>query len=61
MDYYEFVNGNTNKGQPSYICSTTDFVQATDAPDGSSLVVVDETSHAVSSYYIAFNGYWCSL
>ena len=44
-----------------YICSSTEFAQATTVPDGSTLTVVDESSHTVTGYYIAFNGYWNQL
>lgn len=42
----------------SYICSTTEFEQETDCVDGSELQVVDETTHKVVSYHIAYHGHW---
>lgn len=43
---------------PTYICSTSDFVVSTDAVDGSTLMVVDTSTHVINKYYIAFDGYW---
>lgn len=53
--------GAINKNAPDYICSTTDFNTETTKVDGSTLVVVDETSHKVVGTYIAFNGNWNEL
>lgn len=44
-----------------YICGATDFVQETDKEDGATLMVVDEASHTVIGYYMAYNGYWNEL
>lgn len=48
-------------GKPPYMCKSTEFSAKTEKEDGSSLIVVDDGSHKVAGYYIAFNGYWCSL
>lgn len=61
MNDFELKSGNINKGQPSYICSTSEFVQTTDAENGSNLIVVNESTHKVENYYIAYNGYWNEL
>jgi len=44
--------------QSGYICSVSEFELETTADDGAELQVVDETSHKVVSYHIAYNGYW---
>lgn len=54
----EFENGAYNLHKPTYICSKTDFTAQTDKEDGCELQVIDESSHTVTGYYIAFNGYW---
>ncbi|MCR5256090.1 MAG: hypothetical protein K6D96_09230 [Acetatifactor sp.] len=46
------------KEAPTYMCSTTEFEQGTDFEDGTKLMVVNESSHTVVGYYMAFNGYW---
>lgn len=58
MKLIEHENGALNKHVPSYICSTAEFVVETDKPDGAELQVIDESSHTVSGYYVAYNGYW---
>lgn len=61
MTKYEVNQGNVNFNQPSYICAKTEFTQTTDAEDGSVLIVVDETTHTVDKYCIAFNKNWNEL
>lgn len=55
------LNNITIADKPTYMCSSTEFAQATDAADGSTLMVVDETTHKVTGYYQAYNGYWNEL
>lgn len=61
MVKFENNNGGLNINAPSYLCSSTEFEATTDATDGSVLMVVNESSHAVEKYCIAFNGYWNEL
>ena len=42
----------------SYVCSTTEFKQETTVDDGCQLEVVDESTHKVVGYYLAYHGYW---
>lgn len=58
MKRYEQEEGSLNIHAPSYVCSTAEFEQTTTAPDGSNLEVVDENTHKVVGYYLAYNGYW---
>lgn len=60
MRKYEDLSG-VPQSAPQYICSTAEFEQETKAPDGASLVVVNESTHAVDNYYIAYKGYWNTL
>ncbi len=55
------LNNITIAEKPTYMCSATEYEQETEAADGSTLMVVDETSHKVTGYYMAFNGYWNEL
>lgn len=43
------------------VCSKTEFTQTTDKPDGTILMVIDEGTHTVDGYYIAYKGYWNEL
>jgi len=52
------VSNFSNLDKASYVCSTTEFTQTTDAEDGSMLEVVDESTHTVVKYCLAYNGYW---
>lgn len=58
MVVYGLNKGTVNKNSPDYICSKDEFIQDTGAEDGSTLVVIDEDTHTVDSYCIAFNGKW---
>lgn len=58
MKTYERLEGQFHDAAPSLICSTTDFTQTTTQPDGATLMVVDESSHTVTGYYVAYNGFW---
>lgn len=42
----------------TYVCSSTEFNQVTTCEDGCQLEVVDESTHKVVGYYLAYNGYW---
>ncbi len=61
MVKYENNNGGLNINAPSYLCSTAEFEATTEVPDGSVLMVIDESSHTVNKYCIAYNGYWNEL
>lgn len=54
----ELESGTMNMHAPCYVCSTDEFQVATDKADGSELQVVDESTHTVVNYYIAYKGYW---
>lgn len=54
----EHESGTQNFHSASYICSTADFVAETDMPDGTELQVVNESTHKVEKYCVAYNGYW---
>lgn len=54
----EHENGVYNVHAPGYICNTAEFQVETDKADGSELQVVDESTHKVVSYHIAYNGHW---
>lgn len=58
MKKIEERNGTVNLGTMGYICSVDEFTVETTAPDGSELQVVDESTHTVVSYHIAYKGYW---
>lgn len=53
--------GNVASNKPSYMCSLAEFTTATTEEDGTILLVVDEASHAVTKYCIAYNGNWNEL
>lgn len=44
--------------QLSYVCSLDEYTPETDKPDGCQLEVVDETTHKVVKYCLAYHGYW---
>lgn len=54
----EHESGTVNVHAPVYLCSTTEFTITTNKEDGSELQVIDETTHKVVKYCIAYNGYW---
>lgn len=58
MTKYENNLGEIKKNSPSYICGDSEFTLTTDAKDGSNLEVVNEVTHKVIGYYVAYNGYW---
>ena len=58
MTTYENNNGILEISGTSSICSTEEFQVETTQDDGSMLEVVDESTHEVVGYYIAYHGYW---
>lgn len=61
MKTYENNNGNMSLNANGNICSLTEFVRETDEEDGTTLMVVNESSYTVDRYCVAFNGHWIDL
>lgn len=62
--YGKRIAGDSDDGNvKTYMCGSTDASNTwpTDCGDGSTMTVINETTHAVASYHVFFNGNWNTI